>query len=87
MESVNREIILHLEDGSAISSYAKLDKAEQELPKSLFLRCHQSYMVSLYFVESMDRETFRLPGAEVPISRKYRKAAKEAYYEYMFDKL
>ena len=87
VESSNREIIIHMEDGSEIVSYAKLNKAEEELPAKLFLRCHQSYMINLYFVEELERNTFYLPNAEIPISKKYQKIAREVYYDYMFEKV
>ena len=50
VESANRKVILHLENGETIESYAKLDELEQQLPGRLFFRCHQSYIISLYFV-------------------------------------
>lgn len=87
IESFNREISIHMEDGSTIESYIKLNKAEEELPKNLFLRCHQSYIVSLYFVEEMERSMFHIQNQEIPISRKYQGIAKEAYYEYIFKKV
>ena len=87
VESANREILIHMEDGSVIESYAKLDKAVEELPDQLFLRCHQSYIINLYFVEEMERSCFHLQEDEIPISRKYQKLAKEAYYDYMFEKM
>ncbi len=87
IESFNREISIHLEDGTTIESYIKLNKAEEELPKPLFLRCHQSYIVSLYFVEEMERNMFHVQGSEIPISRKYQPIAKESYYDYIFKKV
>lgn len=87
VESDNREIILHLDDGTVMESYAKLSKAEEELPKKGFLRCHQSYIVNLYFVDEMKSGSFKIQDEEIPISRKYHKAAKEVYYNYMFSKM
>ena len=87
IESSNREIIIHMEDGSEICCYSKLDTALEALPKELFLRCHQSYAVSMYFIEEMEHDTFHVPGAEIPISRKYQKLVREAYYDYQFSKM
>mgnify|MGYP002224050745 CR=1 FL=1 len=36
VESANRKVILHLENGETIESYAKLDELEQQLPGRLF---------------------------------------------------
>ena len=87
MESANRKVILHMEDGGSMESYAKLDELEQQLPGRLFFRCHQSYIISLYFVEKMDASKFVVQSHEIPISRKYQRAAREVYYDYMFEKL
>ena len=87
MESANRKVILHMEDGESMESYAKLDELEQQLPGRLFFRCHQSYIISLYFVEKMDASKFVVQSHEIPISRKYQRAAREVYYDYMFEKL
>ena len=50
-------------------------------------RCHQSYIISLYFVEKMDTGKFIVQSAEIPVSRKYQRAAREMYYDYMFEKM
>ena len=71
IESDNREIILHLEDGTFIESYAKLGQTEEELPQKGFLRCHQSYIVNMYFVDEMKSGQFKIGDIEIPISRKY----------------
>lgn len=87
LESVNRKVIFHLDSGECVESYAKLDEVENQLPGKLFLRCHQSYIISLYFVEKMDSSKFIVQSEEVPISRRYQKIAREIYYDYMFEKM
>lgn len=83
IESVNREIVLHLEDGSTLTGYDKLGDAAQALPQEQFFRCHQSYLVNFYFTEALDKDTFIVGGTRVPISRKYMKLAKDAYFGYV----
>lgn len=87
VESVNRKVILHLENGDTIESYAKLGELEEMLTGKHFFRCHQSYIMNLYFVEKMETGRFLTESDEVPISRKYQKEAKEVYYDYMFEKM
>lgn len=87
IESSGRKAILHLEDGALMESYAKLDELEQLLSRKLFFRCHQSYIISMYFVEKMESGRFWIQNQDIPISRKYQKDAKETYYEYMFEKM
>ena len=87
IESSNRKVYLHLDNGEVMENYAKLDELEQQLPGKLFFRCHQSYIISLYFVEKMDAGKFVIQSQEVPISRKYQRVARETYYDYMFEKM
>lgn len=88
IESNNREITVHMEDGTTIDSYAKLSEIEEVMPATgQFLRCHQSYIVNLFFVEEYGHGTFTLKGMEIPISRKFQQVSKESYYEYMFEKV
>ena len=86
-ESANRKVKIYLDDGTTIESYAKLDELEQQLPARLFFRCHQSYIISMYFVEKMEAGKFVVQSVEIPISRKYQRAAREMYYDYMFEKM
>lgn len=86
-ESVNRKVRFHLENGEMIESYAKLDELEDMLSTKLFFRCHQSYIINLYFVEKMETARFLIQSAEIPISRKYHREAREVYYDYMFEKM
>ena len=87
VESANRKVVLHLENGETMESYAKLDDLEQLLPAKLFFRCHQSYIISLYFIEKMDASHFMVQSHTIPISRKYQRTAREVYYDYMFEKM
>ncbi|GEM_PF-1149220 len=85
IESSNREILLHLDDGTVISGYMKMTEAEENLPSNQFFRCHQSYLVNFYFVDEQKRDNFKLGDDEIPVSRKYQTDAKEKYYNYVFD--
>lgn len=87
VESLRRKVVLHLENGEQVENYAKLSDLEEWLPAKLFFRCHQSYIINLYFVERMEPGKFVIQKEEIPISRKYLKEAKERYYDYMFEKM
>ena len=77
----------YLENGDTLESYAKLGELEESLPGKLFFRCHQSYIINLYFVEKMETGKFQLPSVDIPISRKYQREARDMYYDYMFEKM
>lgn len=87
IESENRDIRLHMEDGQEKLSYQKLSQVAEQLIQPNFIRCHQSYLVNLYFVDELSHNQFMIQDREIPISRKYLKEAKEAYYHYMFSKM
>lgn len=84
IESSNREILLHLDNGTVISGYMKMTEAEESLPSDQFFRCHQSYLVNFYFVDEQNRDCFTIGEEEIPISRKYQSDAKDKYYNYVF---
>lgn len=47
-----------------------------------FIRCHHSYWVNFRNIRSMNTDSFVLyDGSEIPITRTYRKAAKEHFFE------
>ena len=87
IESENRDIRIHLEDDQEKISFQKLSQIEEQLVQPNFIRCHQSYLVNLYFVDEMAHNAFVIKDQDIPISRKYLKSAKEAYYNYMFSKI
>ena len=87
IESDNREIIVHLADGTMIESYGKLGDIEEQLPTANFIRCHQSYIVNMFFVSELRSTAFEMKEESIPISRKFQKIVKERYYQYMFNKI
>lgn len=87
IESDNREIIVHLADGKTIESYAKLTDIEEQLPGENFFRCHQSYIVNVFYANEMQASQFQLDEMTIPISRKYQAIVKEKYYAYMFNRM
>lgn len=63
--------------------YDKLEELLDRLPKPLFIRCHNSYLVSLGHVSRMTQTEFQLDnGVEVPISRRYYSGVKKQFLEW-----
>lgn len=61
----------------------KLEELLQALPKPLFTRCHNSYIVSLGHVSIMNQTEFHLVnGLKVPISRRYYSVVKKQFLEW-----
>lgn len=78
-ESDRRHVLVHTRSGE-LRVYGKLSELEAQLPAS-FARCHQSYLINLDYVARLSQECVRLvTGVELPVSRRWRPALKEALF-------
>lgn len=60
-----------------------MDELEKLLPEECFVRCHNSFIVSLNFVDNYTRMQFRMnDGTVIPISRRYALSVKEAFLQW-----
>lgn len=77
-------VFVRLTDGEVLSINQKLSELQlslEEYPQ--FLRCHQSYLVNLEWVEKLEDSCFCMrDGQMIPISRNFYKQSKNAYYHY-----
>jgi len=87
IESRNKLILFHRTCGDTLQCYGKLDSIEKDLPSSLFIRCHKSFIVNALHITEMGENYFRIGQAVISISKNYSKKAKEQYYTYMFSRL
>lgn len=70
MEMDNHYIIAHTTRGE-LRYKGKMGIAEAELGEPHFCRCHRSYLVNLYHVNTINRELVRMDNGEcLPVSRK-----------------
>ena len=87
LEIAGKKVAVHLENGEALYINGKLDDIAQKLlngtGNNLFVRCHQSYLVNLRHVESMQRYLLIFAdGEELPVSKAYTKEVQQAFLEY-----
>jgi DNA-binding LytR/AlgR family response regulator len=86
LEIAGKKVAVHLDDGDEVYLNGKLDDIAQLLPNEgidRFVRCHQSYLVNLRHVESMQRYLLTFTdGEELPVSKAYTKAMQQAFTEY-----
>ena len=77
-------VFVKLADGEILSVNQKLSELQLVLePHSQFLRCHQSYLVNLDYVDKLEDSCFYMKdGQVIPISRNFYKQSKNAYYHY-----
>ena len=73
-----------LTDGRVVPLSQKLSSIlESVAEQEIFLRCHQSYIVNLAHVHTLEDSSFQMEdGTSIPISRAFYKEAKNAYYHY-----
>ena len=82
IESDKHAICVHLMDGTDIDTTGKLGEIEKMINEDRFLRCHQSYLVNMDYIQDI-RESFILSdGTNVPIRVRGRKDMTERYFEY-----
>lgn len=77
-------VYLVLRNGETLSIHQKLNELQEELkPQTSFLRCHQSYIVNLNYVEALEATGFVMTNGElVPVSRNFYKECKYVYYHF-----
>lgn len=79
-----RIITLHAINQQIYTFYGRIYKVKEELSANLFLHPHSSFIVNADFIATMtNTEILLQDGTSIPITDKYRKAFKEAYFDYV----
>lgn len=86
VESNNSKCIMHSLDGEDYVIYKRLNEIEDELNDSRFLRCHQSYLVNMNYIQKADRQFELTNGDIVCIRQRNLKAIKQEYFNYIGNK-
>lgn len=82
VETFERKLMVHT-DSDDIVSHKKMKDYEAELPAASFARCHNSFLVNLFFVKRVERlEAELTSGERIPISQPKRKAFMEKLTAY-----
>lgn len=84
IESSNKIIYFHMTDKTTLQCYAKIDDICKQLPQESFIRCHQSFVVSIFHVTKMFEKHFSVDKTVISISKKYLKSSREKYCNYLF---
>jgi DNA-binding LytR/AlgR family response regulator len=83
VESDNSRCILHTTDGKQYHVYKQLNTIQKELNDQRFLRCHQSYLVNMHHIQSVDKNFTLTTGDVVYIRQRAVKAMRDEYVKYM----
>lgn len=85
ISSSGHTVFIYCTDGKVHESTGKLSDLEHQLCGDTFLRCHQSFIVNIYYVESLNGSEFTVGGERIPISRRYYTEVKNRYQEILFE--
>lgn len=84
VESMGRQLCVHTTSHGMLSYYKKLDELERELDSKCFLRCHQSFLVNMDYVHSVEDNCFKLIGGqEVSIRKIGMQDIKNKFFNYI----
>lgn len=64
IETKGHKNFFHLTDGRLRSIYRKLDELEEDFSGMDFLRCHQSYLVNMHYIEKISSYVLTLKNSE-----------------------
>lgn len=71
-EGRGRKVCLHTKD-EEYEFYSKISNVYDELDENIFLRVHNSYIVNMDYIRSIEKlEVILLNGISIPVSRSYR---------------
>lgn len=87
ISSREHTVLIQCKDGLEQEFKGKLDEIESQLRGDVFLRCHQSFLVNIYQVDSLNRNEMMVFGHRVPVSRRYYMNVKKRYQEVLFEEV
>jgi DNA-binding LytR/AlgR family response regulator len=87
VESSNNDIHIHLTDGSTVIQRQKLGEFENAIDDIDFLRCHQSFLVNMNFIDDVDDQFHMRDGSVIPIRVRSRKKVTDEYHQWFLDRI
>jgi DNA-binding LytR/AlgR family response regulator len=64
-----------LSDNSVYSVRSSLSRAIKKLPPDMFIKIHRSLVVSIYYIDDIDRDHLIIAGEPIPIGKGFYKKA------------
>lgn len=81
-ESNNTKCMIHRTGGDVYTIYRRLGDVEQELNDLRFLRCHQSFLVNMDFIQRADKEFELTTGDIIHIRQRDLKNIRQQFLNY-----
>lgn len=83
IESDDKVLLIYTTDHEVIKTYGKLNEVEEQLNSSEFLRCHQSYIINMGHIKSVNENDFITTDDQmIPIRKREIRKIKNANIEY-----
>ena len=83
IESIKNQCVVHCKDDIEYTIYKKLSDVEKELDDNHFLRCHQSYLINMDYIEQATDDFQLSSGDIIPIRKHEIKTIKEKYMTFV----
>lgn len=80
-------IFIYCTDKRVQGCKGKLNELALRICGDVFLRCHQSFIVNMYHVDSLSGNELMISGQRIPISRRYYAEVKKRYQEILFEEV
>lgn len=87
ISSREHTINIRCTDGTVQECKGKLSELAMKVCGNVFMRCHQSFLVNMYHVDSLSGMELLIAGEQIPISRRYYAEVKKRYQEILFEEV
>lgn len=87
ISSREHTILIQCKDGTVQKCKGKLSEMEVQVCGDKFMRCHQSFLVNMYQVDSLRGNELMISGHRIPVSRRYYAEVKRRYQEILFEEV
>lgn len=87
ISSREHTLSIYCTDGTVQECRGRLGEMAVRVCGDVFVRCHQSFLVNMYQVDSLSGTDLAVGGTQIPVSRRYYAEVKRRYQEILFEEV
>lgn len=87
VSSREHKLYIYCKDGNIQECIGKMDEIADQICGETFLRVHQSFVVNMHCVDSLNGSELVVAEYRIPISRRYLSEVKKRYQEILFEEM
>ena len=87
ISSREHTIYIFCTDGTVQECKGKLNELAMQVCGNTFMRCHQSFLVNMYHIDSLRGMELTVGSEKIPVSRRYYAEVKRRYQEILFEEV